>query len=278
MPEFFVAGSHRRVVALLAGLLILVEYLWQRLRGRQDHDWREAAASTAILFGQLVTKGLTNLVLAPLLLWVYRHRWFDMPVNDVARLATLFVAVEFSYYWFHRASHHVPWLWATHCVHHSSTHLNLTAAYRLGWTNLLSGGWLFFVPLVWIGYPPAAVFGLVGVGLLYQFLLHTEAVGRLGPLEWVLNTPSHHRVHHAAEADLLDRNFGAVLIVFDRLFGSFAEEPAGRRFRYGLADAGDSGGRYNPVTIAFAGWRQLFANLTRSQGVAQAVRAVLGSP
>ena len=126
------------------------------------------------------------------------------------------------------------WFWATHAVHHSPNEFNLGIAYRFGWTGRLAGNAVFFVPMIWLGFPPKAVFAALALNLLYQFWLHTEWVPKLGWLEYVLNTPSHHRVHHASNADYIDRNYGGVLIVFDRLFGTFAAERDDLPCRYGL--------------------------------------------
>jgi sterol desaturase/sphingolipid hydroxylase (fatty acid hydroxylase superfamily) len=209
------------------------------------------------------------------MLWIYRHRLFDIAVDGWRPLLGLFLGMEFLYYWFHRASHTVHWLWASHGVHHSSTRLNFSAAYRLGWTNALSGGWLLFAPLVWLGYPPVAVFGAFAANLAFQFLLHTETVGRLGPLERIFNTPSQHRVHHACNPGLLDRNFGGVLIVFDRLFGTQADEPRGEPLQYGLMGTAPS---HNPLRIALGGWAALLRRLAGARGLGQALRIAFGRP
>jgi hypothetical protein len=118
--------------------------------------------------------------------------------------------------------------------------LTFSAAYRLNWTPLLSGAWLFFLPLVWLGFDPALVFGIVSASLLYQFWLHTTLIPRLGPLEWMLNTPSSHRVHHASNPEYLDRNYGGTLIVFDRLFGTYQAEDPAIAIRFGLVHPVDS--------------------------------------
>ncbi|CAN5245651.1 hypothetical protein BH10PSE17_BH10PSE17_29770 [soil metagenome] len=141
--------------------------------------------------------------------------------------------------------------WTSHLVHHSVEHLNLSAAYRLGWTSNLTGAGLFFVPLIWLGIEPTVVVVTMAANLLYQFWLHTELVPKLGPIEWIFNTPSHHRAHHASNPRYLDRNYGGILIVFDRLFGTFAEERADDPCRYGLVEPLRSG---NPFRIALHGW------------------------
>src|SRR5215468_401320 len=216
-------------LALMAG-----EHLVARYRHERVHDLGETAASLVIAVGHRIVGAATaSLVMVPAA-WIYQHRLFDIPLAQPWSLVALFLGVEFCYYWHHVAMHKVRWFWATHAVHHSATKLNLSAAIRLGWGGNFSGGLLFYLPLVWLGFAPAAVFATMAIGLFYQFFLHMARAPRLGPLEWVLNTPRHHHVHHASNDPCLDKNFGSVLIVFDRLFGSFAEAPVDEPLRFGL--------------------------------------------
>ena len=162
--------------------------------------------------------------------------------------AILFFAEDLTYYWFHRTSHECRLFWASHVVHHSSQHYNLGTALRQTWT----GGLMSFIFWLWlplIGFPPIMVLTMQAISLLYQFWIHTELVRRLGPLEWVMNTPSHHRVHHGSNQRYLDRNHAGMLIIWDRLFGSF--EPEGEKVIYGLTKNINS---YNPLRIAFHEW------------------------
>ncbi len=202
----------------------------------------------------------------------YQHRLFDIPLDGLWQLLALFLAVEFCFYWFHRFSHQVRWFWATHSVHHSTTRFNLSAALRLGWTGPLSGGLLFFLPLALIGFHPLDIALVLGLGLIYQFFLHTSLDVRLGPLEWLLNTPAHHRVHHATNEACLDRNFGSVLIVWDRLFGTFAQAPGNEALRFGLKNGTPS---HNPVRIALGEWARLLSDATRARGWKQAQTALV---
>ncbi|HRX63400.1 MAG TPA: sterol desaturase family protein [Candidatus Competibacter sp.] len=206
---------------------------------------------------------------------VYQYRLFDIPLNSAWAVVALFLGTEFFYYGHHRAAHGIRWLWATHAVHHSPTKLNLTAGIRLGWTGLLSGNFLFFLPMVWFGFHPLAVLGMMGVNLGYQFFIHTQLAPSLGPLEWVLNTPRHHQVHHASNASCLDKNFGGILIIFDRLFGTFAARPADEALRYGLARPLTS---YNPVYIAFHEWIAILRDLGRARGWRERWRLLFGRP
>ena len=266
---------HRSPYLLLFALaLVVVEYLWHRHRHTDGYDLKESAASLAVAIGRLIPRALSAAVLAPVFLWVYDHRVFTIPVEGVVSALALILLAELVYYWFHRASHAVRWFWASHSVHHSSTRMNLTAAYRLGWTDFVSGDWVFFLIPVWLGFSPVAVVAAIALNLTYQFFLHTEAVKTLGPLDWILNTPAHHRVHHAKNAECLDKNFGGMLIIYDRLFGTFAEAPA-ELLQYGLVAKAPTA---NPFKIAFGEWIAMAKELVRARSPKFALRAVLGRP
>jgi sterol desaturase/sphingolipid hydroxylase (fatty acid hydroxylase superfamily) len=157
----------------------------------------------------------------------------------------IFFADDFSYYWFHRISHESRVFWASHVVHHSSTHYNLSTALRQTWTPMTSLP--FWAPLALLGFSPWMILLAQSWSLIYQFWIHTERIVKLPrPLEFVLNTPSHHRVHHGSNDVYLDKNYGGILIIWDRMFGSFVDE--GERVRYGLTKNVNS---FNPVRVAF---------------------------
>lgn len=263
------------LVALLALGLMLVEFLFHKVNDSDSHDARETAVSLAIALGNKVTGLLTAGLMAIPLLYVYRHRLFDIGLDSVWAWGALFVGVEFCYYLHHVAMHKTNWFWATHSVHHSPTRLNLSAAVRLGWGGSLTGGFLFYLPLVALGFHPAAVFGMLAIGLLYQFFLHLAHAPDLGPLEYVLNTPRHHQVHHASNEACLDKNFGAVLIVFDRLFGTFAQAPRDEVLRFGLAGTAPT---LNPFKVVFGVWAKIFGEAFRAKGVGAKLRALFGAP
>jgi len=262
------------IVATALGFMAL-EYALGRLVHRDTHDWRESATSLAVALGQHAVRALEAGVVAVPFFFVYRHRLLDLSPTDPLALSALFLGSEFLYYWQHRASHRVRWMWATHAVHHSATRLNLTAAIRLGWTGNISGNFLFFLPLALVGFHPVAIVAMLGINLLYQFFIHTELAPRLGPLEWILNTPRHHRVHHASNATCLDRNYGGVLIIFDRLFGTFAAPLEAEPLRYGLVGAAPS---YNPIAIALGQWIAMLRDARRAHGRAATLRALFGPP
>ena len=247
----------------LALLFIALELLYARLAGHgHDHDVKETAASVGVALGDIAARLLTSGLSAAPFFFLYQHRLADIPLNTAWSWAALFVGVEFCYYWFHRASHRVRRLWATHAVHRSATHFNLSAAIRLGWTGQLTGAFVFFLPLAWIGFHPLAIGAMIGLGLLYQFFLHTAVPVRLGPLEWVLNTPAHHRVHHASNEGCLDKNYGPTIIVFDQLFGTFTTPPRNEPLAFGLKGRPAT---YNPIRIALGEWGHLLKDFASAR-------------
>jgi alkylglycerol monooxygenase len=169
-----------------------------------------------------------------------------------AAAIVLFLGVDCAYYWFHRIAHEFNAPWAGHVVHHSSEDYNLAVALRQGaFQGLFS--WVFYLPLALVGFPPSWFAAIMSFNLLYQFWIHTRVIKTLGPLEWVLNTPSHHRVHHARNPKYLDRNYAGTLIIWDRMFGTFQaeeEEPV-----YGLTKPLNS---WNPLWANLHVWRDLF--------------------
>jgi sterol desaturase/sphingolipid hydroxylase (fatty acid hydroxylase superfamily) len=254
---------------------IAIELYLTRHNDRHSYSWQESLTSLAIYVGHHLIQVLFIFIPTGLFAFVWQYRLFDLPLDRWWSLPLLFVSLEFCYYWYHRSAHTVRWLWASHAVHHSVRYFNLSAAYRLGWTSLLSGNLLFFLPLIWLGFPPVAVAISLSLNLAYQFWIHTELIPKLGILEWILNTPSHHRVHHASNPEYLDRNYGGVLIIFDRLFGTFAEEKSGTNITYGLTHPLRSS---NPVAIVLHEWIRLFRDVMRSKTWLDRFRAMFCAP
>ena len=263
------------VVALVLLLVVVAEALLRRFVLHRPTDFRGVAAS---LGDALVRRGFDLLGLtlaAPLPALAQAHRLFAFPVDSVPAWLGLYLLVEFVYYWHHRLTHRVRWFWATHSVHHSSNQMMLASAIRLGWTGRLGGAIAFFSALVWIGFAPQAVFGLVAAGLFYQFWIHADWLPTLGPLEWVLNTPTHHRVHHASNPEYLDCNYGSSLIVFDRLFGSFVALRPDIEIRYGLTHPVLSN---NPIRIAFNEWLAMGRAFAAARGTRARLKVLFGPP
>ncbi|WP_329742781.1 sterol desaturase family protein [Dyella sp. A6] len=241
---------------LLAASLTEAAVLSRHQPGR--YDWKAYRVSMFDLAGRQLLNLLPLSVASAVFAVVWPHRLTTITLDSIWSFLLLFIGEEFFYYWYHRAAHRVRWFWATHAVHHSPGQLNLASAYRLGWTGKLTGTALFFAPLVWIGFPPQTVLLTLALNLLYQFWLHATWIPRLGWLEYVLNTPSAHRVHHASNLDYLDANFGGVLIVFDRLFGTYAAEREDQPCRYGLVKPVDG---HRLFEVEFHVWRDIWRDL-----------------
>ncbi|GGY40273.1 sterol desaturase family protein [Parvularcula lutaonensis] len=245
--------------------MIAVEVFVGRKRGLALYSRGETTASIAIALGQRLLALFPLSLVGFITLSAYENRLFEIPSDAWWYIPLLFVLMEFAYYWFHRLSHGVRWLWATHSVHHSIEEMNILASYRFGWTGRISMGGLIYAPLALLGFPPAHYLAMLAVNLMYQSWLHTDLIGKLGPLEGIVNTPSAHRVHHAKNADYLDRNHGGVLMVFDRLFGTYQAERDHVPVEYGLVTPS---GSKNPLRIAFHEWGSMLKDLRRHRPAA----------
>lgn len=210
---------------------------------------------------------LVALLVLPVYHGVYQLRLFDFAMTPLA-FVLLFFGLELCFYAFHRASHRIRWFWAAHVVHHSSEQMNFTTASRQSLFYGFAGNWLFYLPLVWLGFAPQWVLFMFSASLAYQYFIHTQAVGRLWrPLESLLNTPSHHRVHHGRNPQYIDRNYGGVLILYDRLFGTFAEED--EPVEYGITRPVRS---FNPLWLNLHEWVDLFRDIARPGPLYQRLR------
>lgn len=250
-------------LVLLAGEQIVLR------RRRRRIDGRDFWASMGMGLGSLVTINLLmGLVGWWLALWFWDHRLVDLGTG-AAGWAVALVGWDLIYYVDHRLSHEVRFFWASHVNHHSSLEFNLSTALRQPWTALQTA--IMVAPLALAGVRPDLIVLSGAINLLYQFWVHTEVIDRLGPLERVLNTPSHHRVHHGSNPRYLDRNYGGILIVWDRLFGTFQAED--EPVVYGLTT---NIGTYNLWTIAFHEWVALARDARRARGLDRLRHALRG--
>lgn len=237
-------------------LLLLSIEAWLGYREqRNQYEKKDTFSSLALGIGNVLTGFVTKAIIFGLFSFLYQYRIFNLDPQHWWFWLLLFFANDFSYYWFHRTSHRVGWFWASHVVHHSSQHYNLAAALRQTWTGNLTGAFLFWAWMPLVGFHPVWVLFMQQVSLIYQFWIHTEWVNRLPrPLEFFLNTPSHHRVHHGSDIKYLDRNHGGILIIWDRIFKTF--QPEEEKPTYGLTR---NIGSFNPFFVAFSTWQELFA-------------------
>ena len=256
-------------------LAILIEGLYYRFILERPYSWVITGSNLVVAIGRLLTDAATKGLVVLVYLAAYEVRLFDIAMDRWQSWVGLFLAVEIAYYWLHRYSHEIRWMWAQHSVHHSAQQITLSTAYRLGWTQFIAGPWLFLIPVCWIGFDPRAVMLMYAASLLWQFWLHTETVGKLGWLDLVFNTPSNHRVHHAIEPEYLDRNYGGVLIIWDKMFGTYAVERESGPITYGLVHQVETN---NPVKIAFAEWLALARDLRAARDWREAVGYMFRAP
>ncbi len=220
---------------------------------------KDTATSLTMGIGSLGFKALVKIVALLVFVAVYELSPLKMPMDTWWAWVLLFLAEDLSFYAYHRGHHRVRMLWATHVVHHSSQHYNLSTALRQDWSPFTAP--IFWLWLAVIGFPPWAILLAQSWNLLYQFLLHTETVRTLPrPIELIFNTPSHHRVHHGVQDKYLDKNYGGILIVWDRLFGTFQAEQ--ERVVYGLTTNIET---YNPVKVGYHEWVAMFRDIRRAR-------------
>ncbi|MFO0681601.1 MAG: sterol desaturase family protein [Sandaracinus sp.] len=259
-------------------LLAIVLEVWvlrrQRRAGRDVlayDDTKDTWASLAMGVGSLVTVTAINTGVYWLATWLWPHRFLDLGEGVLGWTAAM-VGWDFAYYWHHRWEHEVRLFWASHVSHHSSQKYNLSTALRQPWTPVL--GILLYPPLALLGVRPWMILVAGGFNLLYQFWVHTEAIGKLPrAFEWVFNTPSHHRVHHGSNGAYLDKNHGGIFIVWDRMFGTFEEER--ERVVYGLTK---NIATYNPFRIGFHEYAAMFRDVARAKSLREAWGYTFGPP
>jgi sterol desaturase/sphingolipid hydroxylase (fatty acid hydroxylase superfamily) len=254
-------------------VLMLIELIFSTIQKRELFETRDTISSLAMGIGNVLTGLVSKSLILVCFFAAYKFRLFNFGWSWPVWVAGFF-AEDFSYYWFHRWSHSVGWLWASHVVHHSSTRYNLSTALRQTWTGNFTGAFIFWMWMPFVGFHPLMVMTLQSVSLLYQFWIHTEAVHRLPkPFEFLFNTPSHHRVHHGSDLKYLDRNHAGILIIWDRIFGTFRKEE--ERPTYGLTKNLDTN---NPLRIAFLTWAQLLQKARHSGSLKNGIGYFINPP
>lgn len=231
--------------------LVIFEMIWASRRAPEKYEPRDTLTSLALGVGSTVAGALTAGLVAAAAVWLFQFRITTIGWAWWA-WAVCFVLDDFNYYWAHRTGHRVRWFWAAHVNHHSSQHYNLSTALRQTWTGFIALSFVFRIWPVVLGFDPMMIALCGAVNLIYQFWIHTEAIGRFPRwFEAVMNTPSHHRVHHGINPLYLDRNYAGVFIVWDRLFGTFQGERDDQRIRYGIVR---QLGTFNLLWAAFHEW------------------------
>lgn len=258
--------------AIPAFVLLLVLEVILATRMQLDlYELPDTAASITMGLGMLGVGMLTKPVI--FVFYAFLNRFAPLHLGYAWWVWILaFFADEISYYWFHRASHECRFFWASHVVHHSSQRYNLGTALRQSWTGSLTG-WVFWMWMPLVGFTPMMIMTMQAVSLIYQYWIHTELIRTTGPLEKIINTPSHHRVHHGSNPRYIDRNHGGTLIIWDRLFGTF--EPESEPVHYGLTTNIHT---YNPVRIAFHEWAAILRDLRHAHSWRERWMYAFGGP
>ncbi len=234
----WLALDQRQFIFMLATPFFIITTLWEYLYIRHDPlrmDTAEAIRNFMLGAGYQITELLFAGILAfPVYALAYQHRLFNIALNIWSGLL-LFVLTDLCFYIMHRLSHRVRWFWCAHVTHHSSERMNFSTAMRQNATNIFNGGWLFYVPLAWLGFNPVWIGVCYALSLVYQFFIHSTLIPRLHPwIEAVMNTPQHHRVHHACNAAYIDKNYAGVFIIWDRWLGTWVEEQPDTPIKYGI--------------------------------------------
>jgi alkylglycerol monooxygenase len=264
---------HPTIIAVpLFVILIAFEAVWDWCKQTHEYEIKDKATNVFVGLVSLFWGALFGLFSAVVYSFCYEIAPFRFPAEAWWSWAILFFLDDFAYYWFHRASHELRVFWNFHVVHHSSEHYNLSVAVRQSWFGN-SVTWLLYFPIMLLGFAPWMFFVVHGLNLLYQFWIHTKFIKSLGFLESFLNTPSHHRVHHGVNNLYLDKNYAGVLIIWDKMFGTFVAET--ETPRYGIVKPLKS---FNLVWINAHAWAEMRDAMKQRKGFFAKMRCVFGSP
>lgn len=252
-------------------LLVFLEWGLSIYHNKDAYDSRDSLAAAVI---GLVNVGISALIKVAtfgavlffwnIVPWKIPPTWWSFIL--------CFIAIDFARYWAHRISHEQRFWWATHIAHHNSRKYNFSVSFRLGWTQHIK--FIFFIPVVMLGFDPFVFFICHQIAVLYQFWIHTEYIKKLpAPIEYLFTTPSHHRVHHGSDEHYLDKNYGSTLIIWDRMFGTFM--PEGQRPTYGITKNIYS---YNPITLVFHEWVDIVKDLGKAESFKEAYHILFDKP
>lgn len=254
-------------------VFIIAELAYSWVEKKELYTAKDTASNICVGLFMFISNLLMKYLVFWMLTWLYQFRLFNTNSSWITWVAA-FLACDFTFYWYHRACHEINWFWSSHVVHHSSEKMNITVAFRQSLTGSLSGHFLFWCWMPLLGFSPFIIIIARESVLFYQFFLHTETITKFPSwVERIFNTPSHHRVHHSSNPDYLDKNHGGILIIWDRLFGTFCEEQA--KPRYGLTSPFYT---YNPFKINFHSWQELFRSAKNAPDFYTGIKYVFMPP
>ena len=254
--------------------MILFEVLFSSVYNKNLYKKNDTLCTIGLLSGNILMVFAVKGATLALHFYLFQFKLFNltelMPVW--ALWIVTFIAIDFIFYIYHRISHRVNFLWAIHMSHHSSEEMNFAVSFRQAWFGPISKI-PFFMILPLIGFDPTIIAVAGVVSTLWGIVGHTQIVGKLGPLEWIFNTPSHHRVHHGSNSQYIDKNYGNLLIIWDRMFGTY--EPEQEKVKFGLVNNVNT---YNPTKITFMGWQEIFKNIKEAKNINEALYSFFGPP
>jgi len=252
-------------------LLVFIEWGISIYQNKDSYDKKDFFAASTIGFVNVGISALIKVFIFGIVLFFWNIVPWKIPATWWSFIAC-FIAIDFARYWAHRVAHEQRFWWATHITHHNSKKYNFSVSFRLSWTQHIK--FVFFVPVVMMGFDPFVFFICHQIAVLYQFWIHTEYIKKLpAPIEYVFVTPSHHRVHHGSDEHYLDKNYGSTLIIWDRMFGTFT--PEGVRPTYGITKQVDT---YNPVYLVFHEFIDIYKDLRQAENMKEAWQILFGRP
>jgi sterol desaturase/sphingolipid hydroxylase (fatty acid hydroxylase superfamily) len=252
-------------------LLVIIEWIFTIIQKKDYYNSLDTLSATTIGLVNVGISALLKIGIFTIILFFYNLVPWSIPTNWWAYVLCI-VAIDFFRYWSHRLSHVNRFWWATHVTHHNSEKYNWSVAFRLGWTQHIK--FIFFIPVILMGFNPVLFFICHQIEVLYQFWIHTEFIRKLpAPIEYIFVTPSHHRVHHSSNSKYIDKNFGSTLIIWDRMFGTFQQEE--ERTLYGITTPMNT---YNPITLNFHEWKSIYIDVVKSRSLKEVYAMIFTSP
>ena len=254
--------------------MILLEVIFSATNNKNLYKKDDTLCTAGLLTGNIMMVFALKGITLALHFYLFQFKLFNLPelVPTWALWVLTFIVIDLVFYIYHRISHRVNFLWAIHMSHHSSEEMNFAVSFRQAWFGPASK-LPFFMIMPLIGFDPTIIAVAGVISTLWGIVGHTQIIGKLGPLELIFNTPSHHRVHHGSNSQYIDKNYGNLLIIWDRIFGTF--EPEKEPVKYGLVRNVNT---FNPTKITFMGWHQIYKNIKNASSLNQALYFLFGPP
>tara|TARA_B100001559_G_scaffold293539_1_gene274626 strand:+ start:727 stop:1566 length:840 start_codon:yes stop_codon:yes gene_type:complete len=254
--------------------MIFIEILISNFRNQNFYKSGDTLCTIGLLSGNIIVAFAIKGIVLAFHIYLYQFRVFDF-VNQIpiwALWIITFISIDLVFYVYHRMSHRIRFLWAIHLSHHSSEEMNFAVSFRQAWFGPISKI-PFFMVLPILGFDPTIIAVAGVISTLWGIVGHTQVIGKLGPLEWIFNTPSHHRVHHGSNKQYIDKNYGNLLIIWDRLFGTF--EPEDEKVKFGLVNNVNT---FNPVKVTFMAWMSMINDLKQKNSFIEIIKVIFGPP